>query len=53
MEALWYVMFWAGVLTAGAATAMGLTYALVPGVAVRSAATNAGTVQERRCRNDC
>ncbi len=45
MEALWYFMFWAGVLTAGAATAMGLTYALVPGVAVRSAATNVGTVQ--------
>ncbi len=45
METMAYYAFWSGVLSTSVALAAGLTYALIPRLAVRSAATSIGTVQ--------
>lgn len=45
METAAHYTFWTGVIFTAAALAVGLTYALVPRLALRSAATSAGTVQ--------
>lgn len=45
METMAYYAFWSGVLATAVALGAGLTYALVPRLAMRSAMTNIGTVQ--------
>ncbi|MEE8346214.1 MAG: hypothetical protein V3S20_02580, partial [Dehalococcoidia bacterium] len=45
METLAYYAFWSGVISTAIALTAGLTYALVPQLAMRSAMTNVGAVQ--------
>jgi len=45
METMAYYALWSGVLSASLALAAGLAYVLIPRLAIRSAATDIGTVQ--------
>lgn len=45
METVAYAAFWSGVVSTAIALGAGLTYALIPQLAMRSSVTNVGTIQ--------